>query len=181
MIDPRKACFVIASILSAAAISARAAPSHPGADLPPYIDLAARHAIAGWLTLHPGYRVLDDGDCNCDDDLRDMRTQSDGVWKPIPAYHPYYLVGDLRGDGRGAVAVGLIRQGTEKQFQVLIIDRYRATGSARRHAFLSRQFDLGEGLFFGPPRPKPYRLVVGAFASEGWVFVPARGGGYGLR
>jgi hypothetical protein len=28
------------------------------------------------------------------------------------------------------------------------------------------------GLFYGPPRPKPYRLIVGTFESEGLVLQP---------
>jgi hypothetical protein len=40
-------------------------------------------------------------------------------------------------------------------------------------AFFEARLDLKrQGLFFGPPRPKPYRLVRGAFESEGAMLEP---------
>jgi hypothetical protein len=47
-------------------------------------------------------------------------------------------------------------------------------------SFEERGLDIqGQGLFFGPPRPKPYRLLIGGFESEAAILVP-RGRSYVL-
>jgi hypothetical protein len=172
--------FVLAACL-VAGMPATAGPVHFGANLPPYFDSAARRAVLSWLTSHRDYRVIDDSDCRCDRNLREIRSLSAGVWKADPDYHPYFKVGDFNRDGRRDLAVGLARLGATSQFQVLVIDNYRAGKAAKRECFLSHPFDLGEAMFFGLPRPKPHHLLVGHFDSEGWEFVPKKRGHYVLR
>jgi hypothetical protein len=41
-------------------------------------------------------------------------------------------------------------------------------------AFVKPGLDLkGQGLFYGPPRPKPYRLLIGRFEAEGATLSPS--------
>jgi hypothetical protein len=47
--------------------------------------------VAAWLAIHPAYRVAEDGDCECDEDLRDIRNGDAAV----PDYHPYTVSGDF--------------------------------------------------------------------------------------
>ena len=37
---------------------------------------------------------------------------------------------------------------------------------------MSPRIPRGQGLFYGPPGRKPYRLLVGRFEAEGAVLVP---------
>ncbi len=39
--------------------------------------------------------------------------------------------------------------------------------------FMKSGLDLkGQGFFYGPPRQKPYRLLLGSFEAEGAVLTP---------
>ena len=41
-------------------------------------------------------------------------------------------------------------------------------------AFMKTGLDMKQqGLFYGPPRPKPYRLVLGRFEADGTMLVPS--------
>jgi hypothetical protein len=131
--------------------------------------------------VHPGFYVIDDRDCGCDDDLKTQRQGSGGVWKAKPNYHPYYVVGDISGKGSVDLAIGVRRTSIGEKIQVLIINNYRAKNTDPAHAYLSQPIDNGSAFFYGPPRPKPYRLLIGAFGSEGQLFIPQRSGGYVLK
>jgi hypothetical protein len=170
----------LAAALLLSAGSALAAPAAKPAAWPTYLDADGRRVLAAWLAGHPGYRLLNDADCRCDDDLREIRQLSQGVWRPEPGFHPYYRVGDFNGDGRSDLAVGLGTAGTPGRFQVLVIDHYRGRRGPVR-TYLSPPYDLGEALFFGAPRPRPRRLLVGPFDSEGLAFEPLSAGRYRLR
>jgi|SRR5580658_9220420 hypothetical protein len=153
-----------------------AAVEHSGAatssdSLPNYVAPRYRPAIASWLTRHPGYRVAIDADCTCDDDIAQMRAGYSADWPGVPNYHPYYMVGDFRGDGAADVAVGVISQQHPRKFRVLIIHGTPPKGPAAK-TFLSEELDFHQGLFYGPPRPKPWSLVVGPFESDGVTFEP---------
>ena len=180
MTSVRPGCATIALICSVA-WGSQAVPANNSTELPTYIDRNAASAITSWLVRNPDYHVLDDSDCKCNDDLMETRTQTHGVWVGNPEYHPYYVLGDFNGDGRLDVAIGVGKRGLSGKFSVLIIDNYEAQHAPIGGGFLSRPFDIGEALFFGPPRPKPYSLLVGHFDSEGWEFIPKRGGQYILR
>jgi hypothetical protein len=93
----------------------------------------------------------------------------------VPDYHPYYIVGDFRGDGAEDVAVGVISNEHSDKFRVLIIHGAPLNGRPAK-IFLSEELDLRQGLFYGAPRPKPWRLGVGPFESEGVTFEPTRDG-----
>jgi len=143
--------------------------------LPEYISSKYIGPITKWLTTNPGYRLAVDADCSCADDIERVRAGNPPVWPPIPAYHPFYVVGDFRSDGAEDVAVGVIAIKRADKFRVLIIHGKPANGPITK-PFLSEELDFRQGLFYGPPRPKPWRLLVGPFESEGVTFEPARGG-----
>ena len=108
-------------------------------------------------------------DCDCPEDIQ-----------PVPDYHPYTTTGDFNGDGVVDFAAALVnRTATANKFALIVFNGPFGRG-ATSPAFLKLGLDLkGQGLFFGPPRPKPYRLLFGAFESEGAVLRP-RGNTYEL-
>jgi hypothetical protein len=138
-------------------------------------DLSAdqKGAVSAWLGKHPGYRLANDKDCACDDDLRTIRsTGYGGKWKHIPDYHPYVANGDFNGDGQIDFAVAVIRTNGTRKFTILVFNG-PIKSPDDSPSFVDSDSNLrGIGFFYGPPRPKPYRLVVGAFESEGYVLVP---------
>jgi len=90
----------------------------------------------------------------------------------LPDYHPYVVSGDFNGDGEIDFAVAVARTNTPHIFKILVFNGpIKSVGEAP--SFVDSISGLtGIGFFYGPPRPKPYRLVVGAFESEGDVLVP---------
>ena len=125
-----------------------------------------------WLAKHPGFRMATDSDCSCDEDLRKMRTEGyGGRWKPVPGYHPYVVAADLNGDGQIDLAIAMVNTKAANKFTMLVFNGPLKPNEPP--SFVGTDLSMsGIGFFFGPPRPKPYRLVVGAFESEGYVLVP---------
>jgi hypothetical protein len=132
-----------------------------------------REVLSAWLRQNPGYRLANDKDCACDADLHTMRvTGYGGRWKPLLDYHPYVVRGDFNGDGEIDFAVAVMRTNTPHKFKILVFNGpIKSVGEAPSFVDSISGF-TGIGFFYGPPRPKPYRLVVGAFASEGDVLAP---------
>jgi len=62
---------------------------------------------------------------------------------------------------------------TAKNFTLLIFNGPFNSKKATP-AYVKSGLDLREqGMSFGPPRPKPYRIVVGPFESDNtWILVP---------
>ena len=132
-----------------------------------------RRVVNDWLKQHPHYRIASDADCNCEDDLYNQRIRSQGVWRAIPDYHPYIVAGDFNGDGNEDFAVAVIDRSKRPRSFTLLIFNGPFEKSSAQPAFELRDIDLAhQGLFFGPPRPQPYRLILGPFESEGDEFVP---------
>jgi hypothetical protein len=143
------------------------------------LDSRQMSVVTAWLSDHRGYRLASDRDCACDEDIQAMRAGSGGDWKPVPDYHPYVASGDFNGDGVTDFAVVVISTVKARDFTLLVfngpVDAHRPVP-----AFVDQHRDLTRtGLFYGPPRPKPYRLLIGPFESEGLVVQP-RGQTYRL-
>src|SRR5689334_19972505 len=69
------------------------------------LTAAQEKVLAAWLSQHSEYRAATDADCECDNDIREMRTRS---YETVPDYHPYRATGDFNGDGVEDFAVIVI-------------------------------------------------------------------------
>lgn len=134
-----------------------------------------------WLKKHPELRQATDADCKCAEHIRQMRTGSGDIWVGVPDYHPYVATGDFNGDGIRDFAVEVVNSsGSEPRFTLVVFNGpFKA--SKRSPDFYDPGIDLfGQALFFGPPRPKPYRLVIGPFNSDNSVILSPHGNSYML-
>ena len=138
--------------------------------------LTARQSgvVATWLTTHSGFRVATSADCACAEDIAQMRKGFGGSWKPVRDYAPYVATGDFNGDGHSDFAVVVVDTSRPREHSfVLIVFNGPLQSAIPPATFTQRDLDMrGKGLFFGVPRPKPHRLVVGAFESEGAILQP---------
>jgi hypothetical protein len=127
-----------------------------------------------YLQSHPTLRRATTNDCgDCADDVARLRAGDPPEWPAVADYDPYLLQADFNGDGQLDVAVVLIDTMRAKNAFVLAIFNGPLRLNDGRPNFLKRGLDLrGGGLFYGPPRPRPYRLVVGKFESEGAIVEP---------
>jgi len=139
-----------------------------------------RRVLDGWLKQHPNLRLAALDDCEgCRDDIEQTRRGSGGPWRPVPDYHPYRAVGDFNGDGRQDFAVVLVDTSKRDKVFVLVVFNGPFRDIAKPPAFLETGMDLRHGgLFSGPPRPKPYRLLVGPFESDAGGVLKPRNGSY---
>ena len=135
-----------------------------------------------WLTLHPQFRVATDQDCDCAEDIEQMKAGDGGIWRPVPDYHPYLATGDFNGDGiRDFAAVVIDKTKSTHQFTLLVFNG-PFDSKAVFPAFVVPDLDLKYmGLSFGPPRPKPYRLIMGRFESDNTSILVPHGKTYQLR
>jgi hypothetical protein len=148
-----------------------ALPAYCGHTLTP----REQKVIDVWLSKHPAYRAATDADCDCQEDIQQMKLGYGGKWTPYPDYHPYAVTGDFNGDGAKDFAVVVIdRSKSEKNFTLLIFNGPFGSKIVSP-AYIESGLDLrGQGMSFGPPRPKPYRIVVGPFESDNTsILVPA--------
>lgn len=134
-----------------------------------------------WLTRHPQFRVATNGDCDCAEDIKQMKAGYGGSWTPVPDYHPYTATGDFNSDGVDDFAVVVVDRSKSTHNFALLVFNGPFGSNAVPPAFVESGLDLhGKGLFFGPPRPKPYRLVVGPFESDNTAILVPRGRTYKL-
>lgn len=136
--------------------------------------------LRAWLARHTSYRLATDADCGCQDDINGMRS-GDETWRPVKDYHPYVASGDFRGDGIFDFAVAVIdRSHAGGGFTLLVFDGpFQSVDEPP--AFVDGGLDLKhKGFFYGPPRPKPYRLVVGPFESDNTCILTPHGATYRL-
>jgi hypothetical protein len=136
-----------------------------------------------WLAQHPEFRVAADADCACAEDIQQTKTGDGGNWPSVPDYHPYTAVGDFNSDGVRDLAIVVVdRSKSAQNFTLLVFNGPLASKTGAPPAFVASGLDLrGQGLFFGPPRPKPYRLVIGPFESDNTAILVPRGLTYTLR
>jgi hypothetical protein len=130
--------------------------------------------LSDYLASHPQLRLATTADCgDCASAIENIRRGSPPNWPPVPGYEPYLVAADLNGDGRPDVAAVLIDTAASTNPFTLIIFNGPFRAGRIAPSFIQRGLDLrGSGLFFGPPRPKPYRLVMGEFESEGAILEP---------
>lgn len=135
-------------------------------EIPSYISGSQRATVANWLAKNPSLRVATDTDCNCSREISHIRRGNGGVWKPNPSYHPFFTSGDFNGDGKSDFAVVLIDN--VANMHLAVFNGPIAPKSSP--VFLDNKHS--GALFYGPPRPKPYHLVIGEFGSEGAILKP---------
>ena len=147
--------------------------------LPSYVSAKHQQVLQRWLKREPKLRVATDEDCGrCADDLAQQRRLSGA------GYHPYYAVGDFNGDGKTDFAVALteIEEGGEGRVtQKFVVAVFNGPFSRRdvEPAFEKDNLNLRDGgLFFGPPRSRPYRLFIGLFTTESGLTLEPRGRKY---
>lgn len=130
--------------------------------------------LESWMAQHTEYRVATDQDCDCADDIKQMKAGWSGKWKPVLDYHPYVATGDFNGDGVEDFAVIVIDQSKQEKNFAIVVFNGPFKAEIASPAFFESGLDLKyQGMFYGPPRPKPYRLLVGRFESDsGGVLVP---------
>src|SRR3989442_5262609 len=137
--------------------------------------------LHSWLAHHPEYRIATDKDCDCADDIKQMKAGWGGAWKPVPDYHPYTATGDFNGDGVEDFAVVVIERSKQENNFALVVFNGPFKSETASPAFMQSGLDLKyQGLFYGPPRPKPYRLLLGRFESDSGVVLIPHGRGYKL-
>jgi hypothetical protein len=138
--------------------------------------------LATWLARYPDFRLATDADCDCAEDIQQMKTGYGGTWTAVPDYHPFVATGDFNGDGVRDFAVVVIDRSKSVKNFVLLVFNGPFGSKASTPAFEESGLDLrGEGLFFGPPRPKPYRLVIGPFESDNSAILVPQGRTYKLQ
>jgi hypothetical protein len=127
-----------------------------------------------WLSQHPTYRAATDADCDCSDDIRQMKAGYGGKWTAYPDYHPYVVTGDFNSDGVTDFAVVVIDHSKPRNNFTVLIFNGPFGSKPVAPAYSESGLDLRrQGMSFGPPRPKPYRLVIGPFESDNtWILVP---------
>ena len=148
---------------------------------PSYISARHQKVLQMWLKREPELRVATDDDCGrCADDIASQKKTSGRD------YHPYYAVGDFNGDGREDFAVALIEieESGERATQKFVVAVFNAPFSSRRAepSFMKDNLNLRDGgLFFGPPKSKPFRLSIGLFSNDSGLTLIPRGRRYLAR
>jgi hypothetical protein len=128
-------------------------------------------SLVAWLQQHPAFRVASDDDCNCADDIKEMRES--GAWgKPMPTFQPYSKIGDFNHDGFDDLAIIAIRKDDSSQRKFLIFNG--PFSSQPRPPALSQDTYPAAALFYEPPE---HPLIIGPFESEGCI-ITARNGRY---
>ena len=132
-----------------------------------------RHALDSWLSTKPSLRQATIADCGeCANDIAELRAGAGGVWTPVPDYEPYQAVGDFNNDGKIDFAA-MLSDRTKRD--VLAIFNGPFGDAIAKPSVIKIGLDLrGGGLFYGPPRPKPYQLIVGAFRHGRSVVAASR-------
>ena len=138
-----------------------------------------QQVLKGWLARHSLYRQATDADCDCAGDIQQVKAGDGAAWKPVQDYHPYVVTGDFNGDGAEDFAVVLIDRSKQEKNFALIVFNGPVKSETSSPAFFQSGMDLKYcGLFYGPPRPKPYRLLLGPFESDSGSLLIPQGRGY---
>jgi len=135
--------------------------------------------LRNWLARHSEYRQGTDEDCDCADDIKQMKAGYGRLQKPVPDYRPYTATGDFNGDGVEDFAVVLIDRSKQEKNFALIVFNGPFKSETQSPAFFQSGMDLKYyGLVYGPPRPKPYHLLLSQFESDSGALLIPHGRGY---
>jgi hypothetical protein len=105
--------------LAALTCLALAMPAKAGHTLAPQ----EQKALTNWLAKHPQFRAATDQDCDCAEDIQQMKAGDGGIWRPVSDYHPYLATGDFNGDGiRDFAGVVIDRTKSTHQFTLLVFN-----------------------------------------------------------
>jgi hypothetical protein len=188
-------CLIVAllSRLGALAACGNAFQQDSGAK-PLQLSIQHEQVLQGWLATHPDLRPARLEDCE------DRRIDSAGkehvescqrlvaelrAWTKDPATNPFYANGDFNGDGQEDFAVVLTdarqSKSSAKSATVVVFNGpFQKTRAVEPAFSLAGRPVSGTFLGYGPPRPKPWRLIIGSPESEGRTLV-WRNGRYLLR
>ena len=141
----------------------------------PILSSKQKEVLSGWLAKHPDLRPARNDECDCDDDIRNMR-QEGSFGRPIPNYEPYVLVGDFNGKGRQDFAVILVSStGKNSPSGVLAIFNGPFLSADQSPDFVENEGAITHRALFQTQQER--YLLIGPFESEGCVYLPA-GKGY---
>jgi hypothetical protein len=146
---------VVCALLAAATASHTLTPAH-------------LRILNAWLHENPTYRRATNSDSTCPDKIDQIRWQyGSRPRRPVRDYHPYQVVGDFNGDGHLDFAVVLLDASRRADRFLVAVFNGPFQKTKVSPSFVAAGLNLAcGGLFFGPPRPKPYRLLVGPFESD---------------
>jgi hypothetical protein len=107
------------------------------------------------------------------------------AWTKDPAANPFYTKGDFNGDGKEDFAVVLTdahqsKTGAKSATVVVFNGPFQSAGAVEAVFSLSGRSVSESFLGYGPPRGKPWHLIIGSPESEGRALV-WRNGRYILR
>ena len=148
-----------------------AAPIGHGA--PTVLDANQKQSVRLWLFSHPEYREAADGDCDCAQDILDMRKEARPEWPIQYGYHPYLLVGDFRHDGKTDFAIVVVNRNQAKSTEgkLLIFDG-PFSGAGKAPAFVGRiGLVRNAGLVLAVTGGVP---IYGPLFSEGCMYLPIK-------
>jgi hypothetical protein len=139
--------------------------------LPTYIQESQVNTLRAWLSANDQYRLAIDSDCECSDDIDELRRGDGAAWSPQPNFHPYYAKGDFDGDGFEDVAVVAVPRIQEGIVRVVIFFGSKAGISQEAQTIAERGSSVANrGLFIArSSQGNQHRhavLLFGAFGSE---------------
>jgi hypothetical protein len=107
------------------------------------------------------------------------------AWTKDPVVNPFYAKGDFNADGNEDFAVVLTdaqqsKTGAKSATVVVFNGPFQAAGTVEPAFSLAGRSVSETFLGYGPPRAKPWRLIIGSPESEGRALV-WRDGRYLLR
>jgi hypothetical protein len=170
--------------------------THGVSVLPQQPNLPARQTqvLRDWLALHREFRLVNETDCedrwrdavgnehadSCERLIQQLRN-----WTKNAATSPFYVSGDFNQDGADDFAAVLTdahaRPRRVRRAIVVVFNGPFEVVTLHKPVFnLKRDSVSSTFLGYGPPRPKPWHLIIGAPETEGRALV-WRHGKYILR
>jgi hypothetical protein len=133
------------------------------------LSVGQRVTLQAWLAKNPNYQLATAKDCNCDDDIRQMRKE--GPWgQPIPDFEPFLRVGDFRQNGQSDVAAVVIDRAKNATDRLLVVFDGPNWSAQSRPAYVGK-ISASPGIAIFQTHDNG-RLIVGRFESEGCVYQP---------